>query len=233
MASNSEVTYGAKLNNAKDIVTHLRSFKDYAPPLEEQKPDNLEALTVTARAANVSVAGSKELYSNAVDKRQSFFEKDADSLIKIMSPIGRNISSAYGKNSKELADIMGYAIKIRGEKRKKEKKEPTEESVSQSAKSFGSRTENFSDMIAVLEKMTKYKPANKKLEIAELKVKLGILEQSNTAVTDAFGVLKQERDKRNDLYDQLNVLVQGIKDAVIGQYTINSSEYKLIKGLKV
>jgi hypothetical protein len=150
-----------------------------------------------------------------------------------MSPIGRNISSAYGKNSKELADIMGYAIKIRGEKRKKEKKEPTEESVSQSAKSFGSRTENFSDMIAVLEKMTKYKPANKKLEIAELKVKLGILEQSNTAVTDAFGVLKQERDKRNDLYDQLNVLVQGIKDAVIGQYTINSSEYKLIKGLKV
>jgi hypothetical protein len=124
-------------------------------------------------------------------------------------------------------------MKIRGEKRKKDKSEPTEESVSQSAKSFGSRTENFSDLIATLELMPKYKPANKSLNTAELKVKLGILEQSNTAVTDAFGELKKERDKRNDLFEQMNVLVQGIKDAVIGQYNINSTEYKLIKGLKV
>ena len=233
MASNSEVTYGAKLNNAKDIVTNLRSFKDYAPPLEEQKPDNLEALTVVARAANISVAGSKRVYSDSVDTRQSLFEKAADSLVKIMSPIARNISSAYGKESKELADVTAYVLKIRGEKRKKEKKEPTEDDVSQSAKSFGSRTENFSDLIAVLQKMTKYKPANKKLATAELTIKLAALEVSNTAVTDAFGVLKQERAKRNNVYNQMNVLVQGIKDAVIGQYTINSDEYKLIKGLKV
>jgi hypothetical protein len=233
MASNSEVTFGAKLKNAKDIALHLRSFTGYNPPKEEQKPDNLEALTDLARIANKAVAGNEELYSKAVDNRQRLFEKDADSLEKIMSPIAANIRSAYGKKSKEIDIITGYVLKIRGEKRKKEKKEPTEESVSQSARSFGSMTENFSDMIATLEKMTDYKPANKDLATTALTGKLAVLEQSNTAVTDSFRVLKNSRDERNNLFDRLNVLVQGIKNAVIGQYTINSQEYKLIKGLKV
>jgi len=233
MASNSEVTFGAKLKNAKDIATHLRSFTDYAPPKAEQQPANLEALAEFARTANKGVAGKETDYGTAVDDRQRLFEKDSDSLEKIMSPIAANIRSAYGKESKEIEIINDYVIKIRGEKRKKDKKEPTEESVSQSAQSFGSRTENFSDMIASLEKMTDYKPAKKHLETTALIAKLAILEQSNKAVTDSFRELKNSRDERNKLFDQLNVLVQGIKNAVIGQYTINSAEYKLIKGLKV
>lgn len=233
MASNSEVTYGAKLKNAKDIATNLRSFNDYSPPREEQKAENLEAFINLARAANVDLAGLQAAYSAAVETRQQLYYKDKDSLEKIMSPIAANIRSAYGKDSKEIAVVNAYVIKIRGEQRKKDKKDPTEESVSQSAKSFGSMTENFSSLIATLGKMANYKPAKKELVIAELSNKLQALEQSNLDVTNAFAALKSQREKRNGFFDQLNVLVQGIKNAVIAQYTINSTEYRLIKSLKV
>jgi len=233
MASKSEVTYGAKLNNAKTIVTHLRSFSGYTPPTADQSADELENLASNARQANDLLAGNLSTYSKTVDTRQRFFEKDANSLEKIMSPIAATIRSAYGKDSKELADITRFVAKIRGEERKKDKKEPTEDSVSQSAKSYGSMTENFSGLIATLQKMSAYTPANKDLSIAALTSKLGTLEQANTAVTIAFGVVKQNRESRNTLFEQMNVLVQRIKNAVLAQYGLKSPEYALIKGLKV
>lgn len=233
MASNSEVTYGARLNNAKAVTTHLRSFTNYAPPKPDQTADSLEAVTTAARASNTQLAGNIQLYSQAVDNRQGLFKKDPDSLEKIMSPIAATVRSAYGKDSKDMADITRYVNKIRGEKPTKDKKDPTEDSVSQSAKSYGSMTENFSDMIATLQKLPDYKPANKDLESAALTTKLAVLEQANEAVTAAFGFVKQERDDRNKLFDQLNALVQRIKSAVLAQYGLKSTEYALIKGLKV
>ena len=124
--------------------------------------------------------------------------------------------------------------KIRGIKVKKAKKDPDAEFVSQSERGFGSMTQNFSDMITALSNFkAKYAPANADIVLAALQAKLTSLTAANIEVTATYGQLKLKRDQRSDLYQQLTDITQRIKDAVKGQYGLQSTEYKLIKGIKV
>lgn len=234
MASNSEQTFGARLQNAEKILTHLQAFAGYAPPNADLSAANLDTILQGIKSQNTSAAGDVQTYSAAVDTRQRLFQKDSDSLNKILSPLGAAVRASFGKTSKEVADVTSLVNKIRGEKVKKSSKEPDAEFVSQSEKSFGSMTQNFSDLITILEKYgTAYSPANTKIQFATLKDKLTDLNKANTNVAAAYGKLKETRDDRTDLYKKLKDLVQRIKDAVKSQYGNNSTEYNLIKGLKV
>lgn len=236
MASNSERTFGSRLANAKSIATHLGGFTDYVALTPQQSAAGLATFITTIQADNDQLAGNLSLYSAAVEKRQQLYDKAPDSIEKLMSPIAKAISSAYGKESKELADVSRLTNKIRGDKPTKAGKPgtiPEEDDVSQSNKSFGSMKQNFADLIAKLTTMGNYKPANKNIAVAALNAKLLLLGQSNDDVTTIYGTLKKDRDKRLTNYDTLSDRVQRIKDAVSSQYTNKSSEYKLIKGLSV
>jgi hypothetical protein len=234
MASTSELTFGSRLANANTLVTHLQSFTDYAAQTPDQSTASMQALIAEITAQNKTTAGDKQDYSTAIDLRRKVFQKDEDCLIKLLSPIGSAVRSALGKTSKEAANIAALITKIRGIKPKKEPKEPTEETVSQSERSFGSITQNFSDIIATLEKFgANYNPANKKVTLPALTDKLARLTEANTNVPVTFGRLKKSRDDRNELYKKLTDITQRIKDAVKSQYTLGSSEYALIKALKI
>lgn len=234
MASNSEVTFGSRLANAQTLVTHLQSFKDYVAQTPDQSVANVQAVIANIKTQNDTTAGDKQDYSTAVDTRQKLFQKDADSLIKLLSPIGSAVRSAFGKTSKEAANTAALITKIRGIKVKKEPKDPTEETVSQSERSFGSITQTFADIVATLQKFGgNYNPANEKVKLPALTDKLAQLNTANTNVPLAYGKLKQSRDDRNEQYKNLTAITQRIKDAVKSQYTLGSTEYALIKGLKI
>ncbi len=234
MASNSEVTFGARLNNASTILTHIQAFVGYAPPVPNLLAANLDTVIANIKTQNSTTAGNKQAYSAVVEKRQKLFSKDSDSLVKIMSPLGATVRSIFTKSSKEATDITAMITKIRGEKIKKDKTEPNAEFVSQSEKSYGSMTQNFADIIATLQKFgPAYKPANESIKLESLTTKLDLLRQANTDVAVAYGTLKESTDDRNALYKSLSTLIQGIKDAVKSQYSLRSTEYNLIKGLKV
>jgi hypothetical protein len=234
MASTSEVTIGAKVANAEKIATHLKAFVGYAPSDPTLAAASLDNLISSTKTKNTETAAATQDYSFAVDNRQKLFQKDPTSLIKVMSPIGAAIRSAYGKTSKEAKDIAAMVTKIRGIKVKKASTEPNAEFVSQSERSYGSMTQNFSDMITTLEKYGDlYRPANAAIRVDTLKEKLTNLNLANVAVTSSYGQLKEKRDDRLDLYKQLTAITQRIKDAVKSQYGLKSTEYNLIKGLKV
>jgi len=234
MASKSEISFGARLLNAEKMVTHLQSFAGYTPPAVGQSPAKLQTLITTIKEQNNAAARNLQSYSAAVDTRQKLFQKDSDSLIRIMSPIAAVVRSVFGKSSKEAAGIGAMVTKIRGASITRTRKDPDADFVSQSEKSYGSLTQNFADMIATLQNYGgAYKPANDKISIASLSALLAQLEQSNTAVTAAYGTLKETRDDRVTFYKDLAALAQRIKDAVKSQYGITSTEYVLVKGLKV
>lgn len=234
MASTSEVTFGSKLSNAETLVTHLQSFTDYVAQTTDQSVTSLQELIANIKIQNKITAGDKQDYSTAVDLRQKLFQKDKDSLNKLLSPIGSAVRSAFTKTSKEAANTAALITKIRGIKVKKEPKEPTEDTVSQSERSFGSITQTFADIITTLEKFgSNYNPANEKVKLPALTDKLAQLTTANTNVPLAYGKLKQSRNGRNELYKNLTDITQRIKDAVKSQYTTTSAEYALIKGLKI
>ena len=125
-------------------------------------------------------------------------------------------------------------VKIRGVKVKKGTKEPNADFVSQIERSYGSMTQNFSDMITTLENYgAKYTPANTDIKIVTLKDKLTKLTVANNAVTSTYGQLKEKRYDRGSFYKDLTTITQRIKDAVKSQYGLKSTEYNLVKGLKV
>ena len=234
MASTSEVTIGAKVTNAEKILTHIQGFAGYAPADASLSVAALTTLIASTKEKNTETASAIQGYSAAVDKRQSLFQKDPNSLIKVLSPIGATVRSSFDKSSKEASDVSTMIVKIRGVKVKKGSKEPNTDFVSQSERSYGSMTQNFSDMITTLENYgAKYTPANTDIKLVTLKDKLTKLTTANNAVTTTYGQLKEKRDDRADLYKNLTTITQRIKDAVKSQYGLKSTEYNLVKGLKV
>ena len=234
MASNSEVTFGARLNNAQTLQTHVQSFTNYTSSSPELMPAALQALVDEARNHNTDVASNTQLYGTVVNTRKQLFQNGPGSLIKTLSPIGSEVRSAFGKTSKEAAYIKGMVDKIRGVKVSKAKKQPDEEFVSQSERSYGSMTQNFSNIITTLQNYgAKYSPSNKSIQLPALLTFLTSLSQANTDVTTAFGKFKVATGKRADTFKTLTDTCQRAKDAVKSQYLVSSTEYALVKGLKI
>ena len=234
MASTSEVTLGARVGNAEKLLTNLQSFTDYTAADPTLSIANLTRIIKDVRTKNTETASSAQGYSTSVDVRQSLFQKAENSLIKVLSLVGAAVRSSFGKTSKEYADISAMITKIRGIKVKRSVKDPTADFVSQSERSYGSMTQNFSDLITTLENYGgKYAPANNEIQIATLKAKLSKLNDANVSVTSTYGAQKEKRDDRGELYKNLTAVTQRIKDGVKAQYGLSSTEYNLIKGLKV
>ena len=132
-------------------------------------------------------------------------------------------------------------VKIRGEKKAKGKDlKPTDaakevkEPISQSERAYGSITQTFSDIVATLTTLgTDYAPANNAHKLTALQTKAAAMATANTNATSTFGALKVSYNSRQSMYNDLSERTQRIKEQVKSQFGINSTEYKLIKGLKV
>ena len=234
MASTSEVTFGARIANAETISTNLKGFVGYVPPTTDTSIVNYDALIASMKTDNGSIATKKLAYSIAVDVRQKHFLKEPTSISKMLSPIVAAVRAKMGKSSKELADITALMTKIRGEKPKKPKEGDSPETVSQSERSYGSMTQNFSDIVTTLTALgANYSVVQTNLKLPALSTKVTAITTANNAVTTTYGSLKTTVDSRANKYDDLSERTQRIKEAVKSQYGVGSTEYKLIKGLKV
>ena len=76
MASNSEVTFGARVANAETISTHLKSFTGFIAPTPNTTIPNYDVLITSLKTENTGVATKKANYSAAVETRQKLFFKD-------------------------------------------------------------------------------------------------------------------------------------------------------------
>lgn len=234
MPSTSENTFGAKLANAEAIAAHLKTFNGYTAPTTDTSITNYNALITAIKTENNNLTTKQATYTAAVDTRQKHFTKEPTSIDKILSPIIANVKAKMGKSAKEVTTITALITKIRGEKAKKIKPGDKAETISQSERSFGSITQNFSNIITTLGTLnTNYAPVQTNLKITALKTKINDITTANNNVTTTYSTLKTATDSRSNKYKDLSEKTQRIKEAVKSQYGVNSSEYKLIKGLKV
>jgi hypothetical protein len=241
MASKSEITFGTKIANAEAIATHVKSFTDFVPPTENTSMANYETLIGEFKGENNSITSKKTSYSNEVDTRQKLFFKNLDSVNKSLSPITSAVKAKLGKSAKPVATLTALVVKIRGEKKAKPKDpkaddavDKKKEDVSQSQRSFASITQHFTDIVTTVTDLgTDYAPVNDAHKLPALNAKLIKMKEVNDGVTSAYGILKTGFDNRTVLYADLADRTQRIKEQVKSQYGVASTEYKLIKGLKV
>ncbi len=189
MANTTESTFGAKIANATTISTHLKSFIAYLPPTSETSIATYDALIASIKTENSNVITRKANYSMAVEARAKLFSDETDSVAKLISPILASVRATLGKESKEFANISAIAQKIRGKSMPKPKEGESTNSISQSELSYGSKTQNFADLISILASLgTAYKPANEHIKLIALEAKLEAINNSNVNVASTFGL---------------------------------------------
>ena len=95
-------------------------------------------------------------------------------------------------------------------------------------------TQNFSDIVTTLTALgSNYSVVQNNLKLPALLTKVADITAANNAVTSTYSALKTTVDNRANKYADLSERTQRIKESVKSQYGLNSTEYQLIKGLKV
>ena len=235
MRSTSETGYGARVGNAEKLVAALQNFNNYQAIKPEYSINSYTGLINTTKAQNTTVAGKKQSYSLAVDNRIQIFEKRELAIDKVLSAINGTVKVSFGRTSKEATDVAAIIAKIRGANiRKSKSTNPDDQTVSQSFQSFNSKAQFFSDLIVYLTNFGQnYQPANAALKIAGLNEIYTDAIAANSNVMDTFTQFAQSNTTRIDGYFQLSQTAIRIKDSVKAQYGYNSTEYSLIKGLRI
>lgn len=235
MRSTSETSYGARIGNAEKLVATLQNFDNYLPIKPEYSIDSYTDLINTTKGLNKTVAEKKQTYSLAVEERIQIFEKRPGAINKILSPINSTIKGIYGRTGKESTDVAGIIAKMRGANSKNAiSMNSNEATVSQSYQSYNSRAQYFSDLIVNLTNFgTNYEPANTILAVQSLNDLYNEAITSNALVMDTYTKFAQNNASRIDSYYTLSQTAIRIKDSVKAQYGNNSTEYLLIKGLRI
>ncbi len=235
MSSNSEVSYGARVGNAEKLVAALQNFNNYTPIKPEYSITAYNDLITAVKSQNNDVASKKQSYSLAVEKRKQVYDLKINAINKLLSPINAAVKVSFGRTAKEATDVAGIIAKIRGANIKNKKTaNPDEATVSQSYQSFNSKAQFFADLIANLSNFgTNYTPVNSEITIAELNNRYNDAITANNDVMNNFTQFVQNNKVRIETYNTLSKIGIRIKDSIKAQYGNNSTEYNLIKGLKI
>lgn len=233
MSSTSERSFGSRLENARKLKTNLLSFQNYQPVAGEFSIDDLNTTIQSIESINPQVASALINYRQTVAERRIIYATSPLSIKKIITPINAFNRAKFGKDSTTYSSLNSLVKKIRGTQLKA-KKTTDQETYSVSQQSYGSIILNFQNLVTDLESLgAEYNPANGSIIIDKLK-DLGIqATEKNNNVVAAYSVLSPKQDSRVDSYNVLSQKATRIKDFVKSQYGVNSSEYNLIKGLKI
>ena len=234
MSSNSRASYSSRLTNAEKMVEDLNTFTDF----------NSGDADLTAAAIQTRTAGLREIqtqhtqkhfdYSQAAFNRRKFFDKEDNSISKLLSPIGANIRGKFGKDSQEYKEVKALIQKIRGQRRIKVTENSGAETISRSEKSFGSQTIYFGDLITLLIKFDSgYNPMNSRIKIDALQSVLNDATANNNIVSNRLARYNPLISQRRNGFQELSDVADRVIDMVSSQYGIASPEYKMVKGLKI
>lgn len=237
MASTSENTFGAKLRRAQDLVSYLQGFSGYAPPRQQETVVSMNGLITSILSANSAVATAQQQYKTAVNNRLKAFRGTTGSINTLTVQIRGAVESQYGKKSSESASLGAIIKRMRATKLVNTPTDPTKETqqttISQSERSFGSITQTFSDMVNSLQQFVGYTPSNTSIRIAGLQATVTQLTTLNNSVAQRTQGYKTAMTNRNSGYADLKDRIQRIKSYVKSQYGPASTEYGMIKGIRI
>ncbi|MCF6132857.1 hypothetical protein [Flavobacterium wongokense] len=234
MRSHSETSYGARIGNAEKLVAALQNFNGYLPIKPEFSITSYTGLINTTKGFNTTVADKKQAHSLAVENRIQIFDKREDAIKKTLPSINGAVKVFFGRTSKEAKDVAAIIAKITGNNIKRGTINVNENLVSQSYQSYQSKTQFFADLVEYLTNFgTDYDPANSAIKVIALNGIYANAVTANNEVMNTFTQFAQNNAIRIESYNQLSQTAIRIKDSVKAQYGVQSTEYRLIKGLKI
>jgi len=235
MTTNRESSFGARLLRAQELATYIGQFQNYAPPRMEESVGSFTELVNQTAWSNTEETQFRQQYNTAVTNRGKAFRKEKGSVLKLLPLIRGQVLAQYGKDSVEFNQIEAIIVNIRDTRIiiKPATENTPEKTMSQSEQSFGSLTQYFSNLVSNLVQLPGYNPSNPMLQIEYLQNFVAQINQMNIEAAMRFQQLRESRKRRNDNYEMLHDRAQRIKNYVKANYGVDSSEYTLIKSLRI
>jgi hypothetical protein len=105
--------------------------------------------------------------------------------------------------------------------------------IANTEKSFEGMFELFYQLVETLFEYPRYNPTRDDIKAANLHVFANKVAGLNSDVISFYKGLSSTRSKRKAQYEELKIRIQKIKNYLKSEYGINSSEYNLIRGIRI
>jgi|GEM_PF-704909 len=235
MRSCSESIYIIKVVNAEKLLALLKENSPYLPENCKSVISELEMTISIIKTQNTTIHLKKQLYSDAVENLKRIFIKRDDAIRKRLSGIGAFIKEHFGKTSQEALLISDLISQIRGANRiHNVGNSSIENNVNQAYLSYITQIQLFSSIITSLEDLkNRYTVLDETLSILALKAIKEEAIQANDAVITTYSEYLLLKNNRAKACTRLSELTQEIKSLVKATSTIQKTEFRLIKNLKI
>jgi lipoate synthase len=233
MKTVSQKSFVARLARAEQLFQHVNSYSGYNPGTDELALQALNNLITEITATHTLHTTTHHDFAEAAKQREKIFTSNPDSVARNMTLVKAHIKARKGGASQQYIDVNNLVQKMRGSKPTKITKNATELTISNTEKSYGSQLQNFASINELLTQFgSDYNPANNKIVLENLRLQFQQANTINNEVTLKYGAFKPTIAKRQNIFKKLLETASRIKEAVKSQYGTDSSEYKLIKGLR-
>lgn len=235
MASKFETSFGARLRKFQDAVQYIQQWPVYAPEREEISIANLTALIQNIQKANEKETQMQVQHSAAVATRSGLFNDGPYSVEKLLAPLKAAVTLKYGRLSSQAAEVAAIIRSYRTTQLIKLPADPADpekqKTISQSQRSYGSRTQFFADIVTTLGGFNGYSSSNPELTVNSLQQKLQAINTANDSVAASLQKVAAMRQDRLQQYQQMATCATLMKDYAASQYGNRSPQYKSLTAL--
>lgn len=235
--SKNETGHAKNIANANLLCSHIADLgAKYNPSNPKLLLANLQNIYNSAFTSQEAVNNSVAPYSLAVDNREKLFTPVSKKITKLR----KMYKATEGVSQAQLEDFMTIARKLKGVRKVKPvattntEEEQKQNSVSQMG--YDIRTNNYDQLISLLQNTPNYNPNEAEYQVATLQQEKNQMLQATQAVADTFIPLNAARSLRNNMVynseDNLVDLFNKAKDYLFTILESSSPEYKAISRIK-
>jgi hypothetical protein len=248
MSSQSEQTFGNKLQHGRTLQVAIASITGYAPDNADLTPTAFDGFLDDVLAANGLVASTGQELSNSRQARRLLYfgNPTTPGLATLAGRVrdyvgsmpGGKKSSSYPRIQKLVQTINSYRPPKKPVSTSPGQTPAEKKRISQSEKSYGSMAQHGRDLAAAVGKVPGYNPgaSNADLQPLALTATMKTFGDSNVTVAGALQTASDAIDDRhasyNDPENGLRARFAQVKAAVGGQFGRRSAEYKKVSGIR-
>ncbi|MBK8951663.1 MAG: hypothetical protein IPM85_04375, partial [Chitinophagaceae bacterium] len=226
--------------NFEDLIAFCNGYSTYNPTAASLSIASLGTKLTDARTALNGVIAAQTTFNNAVNVRKTAFED--------LRPLATRVVNAFeacGADSEKVKDAKTINRKLQGTRATKKETAapanpgdpvPADNSISASQQSYDQQMEHFARLINLLTTTAAYAPNETEINLTSLATKLGVLQATNSGVSNAYVAWSNSRIARDsELYNPLTGLVAvaaSVKKYIKSLFGSSSPQYKQVSGLQ-
>ena len=240
MPAINETGHAKNVANFEDLISFCTGYPTYNPTATSLSLASLGIKLTNARTALNAVIAAQTTFNNAVNVRKTEFDD--------LRPLATRIVNAFeacGADAEKVKDAKTINRKIQGKRATTKDTTPTDgnpadtppsgSSISASQQSYDQLMEHFAKLINLLTTIPAYAPNETDINLTALATKLGVLQTTNSAVSNTYTAWSNSRIAREEtMYSPLTGLVllaTNVKKYIKSLFGAGSPQYQQVNNI--